>query len=248
MSKSKLLSVKPKSVHARRLQQLLLDYHSYRLDRADHPLAGLIDQIGEWQVQRLKQTHAKLYQEKRYHNALNFLLEDLYSPDNFVGRDADLERVFPKMVKIVPDQALDAVANLVELNLLTQKLDEHLAMVFSESKPRLCLTNDSLSKERYTRSFRECNNLPARQRQLQLISITGTQLEKYVNSRLLSFSLSLTQKPAEMAGLGQLHQFIRRGFKAFKDMGGAADLINQIISRETEILERIFSNETSPFR
>jgi len=247
MSQNKLLSVKTKALHARRLQQLLLDYHDYRMERSDHPLAKLIDQIGKWQIQRLKLTHAELYRENRYHAALNFLLEDLYSPDNFVGRDTDLERVFPKMVKIVPDQALDAVANLVELNLLTQKLDEHLATVFDRKYPGVCLITDSLGKERYVQSFRECNNLPARQRQLQLISITGTQLERYVNSRLLSFSLSLTQKPAEMAGLGQLHHFIRRGFKAFLAMGGVNELLDQVISKETEILERIFADDPSPF-
>jgi predicted nucleic acid-binding OB-fold protein len=243
MSKKKLLSVIPKSAHARRLQRLLLDYHHYRITRDSHPLTEAIDRLGKWQIKRLKNTYRHLYHEPRYHDALNFLLEDLYSPKQFVGRDTDLERIFPKMVKLVPDQTLGSVANLVELNLLTQKLDEHLATIINQTDQQQELTTDL-----YIRCFRDCNNLSARRHQLQLISTTGLQLEKYVRSHFLRFTLSLTAKPAEMAGLGQLHQFIIRGFEAFLAMGGINELLNQIIFRENEILERIFTGDSDPFR
>ena len=243
MSQQKLLSVTPKTTHARRLQRLLLEYHEYRMSRDSHPLANVINEIGQWQIKRLKKTHRHLYEEPRYHLALDFLLEDLYSPGNFVGRDADLERIFPKMVKLVPDQALGAVANLVELNLLTQKLDEHLATMHSRQG-----MHNNISVASYVQSFRGCNNIAARRHQLELISATGLQLEKYVKSRLLKLSLNLTEKPAELAGLGQLHTFIQRGFKAFLAIGCVNELLDQVLSTESAIMERIFRGEADPFR
>ena len=242
MSQQKLLSVKPKTIHARRLQQLLLDYHDHRIRRAQHPLAQEIDTLGKWQVQRLKNTHAHLYQNPRYREALDFLLEDLYSPRQFMGRDADLERIFPKMVKLLPDHTLGVVANLVELNLLTQKLDEHLTTVFKQRYPQ-----EELTGANYADCFRACGNLPSRKHQLHLINITGLQLEKYVKSRVLKYSLSLTEKPAKMAGLHRLHEFITKGFSAFLAMGGVSELLTQVMATENDLLERLVAGEPDPF-
>ncbi len=242
MSREKLLSVVPRSKHAKRLQQLMLEYHEFRLQRDAHPLADLLDGIGEWQINRLKTTHLHLYEEPRYHQALQFLLEDLYAPKRFIQRDADLERIFPKIVKLVPENALGTVANLVELNLLTQKLDEHLATLL-----RTAITSTSFEEIQYVQAFRACDNLAARKRQLQLIRITGLELERYVDSRLLAFSLAITETPAELAGLGQLHGFIRQGFSAFKTMGGVAELLDQVIQVEERLAEQIFAGELTTY-
>ncbi len=242
MSKEKLLSVQPKTPHTRRLQQLLLEYHEYRQQRDQHPLGEFIDYLGDWQITRLKRTHHDLYASPQYHDALEFLLKDLYSPKEFTQRDADLERIFPKLVKLLPDQALGTVANLVELNLLTQKLDEHMAVVLSEE-----LGVKEITEQAYADAFRRCDNLSAREHQIHLIQSCGEELEKYVRSRFLSFSLSITQGAAEIAGLGQLHQFLVRGMNAFKEIGGVKTLLNTIISRENEILRRLSSGHGEPF-
>ena len=242
MSQQKLLSVKPKTAHARRLQQLMLDYHDHRIRRVQHPLAKEMDRVGKWQIQRLKTTHAPLYQNPRYRDGLDFLLEDLYSPGQFMGRDADLERVFPKMVKLLPDHVLGVVANLVELNLLTQTLDEHLTSIFTQRYPHQALTESN-----YADCFKACDNLQARKHQLHLINTTGLQLEKYVKSRVLKYSLNLTEKPAKMAGLHELHGFIIKGFNAFSAMGGVAELLMQIMATENTLLEQLFAGTPDPF-
>ncbi len=242
MSKEKLLSIQPKTAHSRRLQQLLLDYHDYRQQRDSHPLSDYIDYLGDWQVTRLKRSHHDLYQTPEYHDALEFLLKDLYSPKEFTRRDADLERIFPVMVKLVPDQALGTVANLIELNLLTQNLDEHMATVLKDE-----MAAGEITEESYAEAFRRCDNLAARQHQIYLIQNCGQELEKYVKSRFLSFSLAITEGPAEMAGLGQLHHFLSRGFRAFKAIGGVRPLLDKILLRESQILERIQAGLPQPF-
>ena len=242
MSKEKLLSIRPKTAHSRRLQQLLLDYHDYRLQRDAHPLSDFIDYLGDWQVTRLKRTHHDLYLTPQYHDALEFLLKDLYSPKEFTRRDTDLERIFPVMVKLVPDPALGTVANLIELNLLTQKLDEHMAGVLTGE-----MAVNEITEEAYAEAFRRCDNLTARQHQIFLIQSCGQELEKYVRSRFLSFSLGITEGPAEMAGLGQLHQFLSRGFRSFKAIGGVKPLLDKIMQRESQILDRIQNGFQQPF-
>lgn len=240
MSKEKLISTKVKTTNAERLQQLLLDYHHFRY-REDHSLNPYMEILSQWQAERLKETHQDLYQSPRYHEGLDFLLKDLYAPKEFTQRDDDLERIFPVAVKLLPDNLLYTISLLVELNLLTQQLDMALAdMLFNQLKV------NEITAENYCEAYRLCNNKTLRLHQTQLIANIGNDLDVYVRSRLVRLTLKVTRSPAEMAGLGNLHSFLRRGFSAFQEMNGVDELLTLIISRETDILESIFNNE-SPF-
>ncbi len=240
MSKEKLVNTKVKSNNAERLQQLLLDYHNFRY-REDKSLNLRMIELGDWQAERLKKTHHSLYHTPRYHEGLEFLLKDLYAPKEFTQRDDDLERVFPVMVKLLPDNLLYTVGLLVELNLLTQQLDLQLAEVLFNQ-----LKVDTITEEAYCEAYRLCDNKKQRLHQIQLIANIGNDLDVYVRSRLVSFTLKITHSPAEMAGLGNLHSFLRRGFDAFHEMGGVDELLEIIINSERAILEAIYNGETAP--
>lgn len=240
MYRDKLINTKVKSDNSERLQQLLLDYHNFRY-RTDKSLETSMERLSNWQAERLKKTHQDLYTTPRYHQGLAFLLKDLYAPKEFTRRDDDLERVFPTMVKLLPDNLLYTISLLVELNLLTQKLDEKLAHVlFNE------LNVDDISEDNYCQAYRLCNNKAQRAHQTQLIANIGNDLDVYVRSRLVRFTLKVTRSPAEMAGLGNLHSFLRRGFEAFHEMNGVDELLEIIVSRETTILNAIFDNDKAP--
>lgn len=240
MSKEKLLNTKVRSDNAERLRQLLLDYHNFRY-RDDTSLEAEMATLSHWQAERLKITHQDLYQNPRYHEGLEFLLKDLYAPKEFTRRDDDLERIFPVAVKLLPDNLLYTVGLLVELNLLTQQLDQQLADVLFNQ-----LNVSEITEESYCEAYRLCNNKKRRVHQTQLIANIGNDLDVYVRSRLVRLTLKMTRSPAEMAGLENLHSFLRRGFSAFHQMGGVDELLELIISRESAILDAIYDNKPSP--
>lgn len=240
MSKEKLLNTKVKTNNAERLKQLLLDYHNFRY-REDLSLEAPMAELSKWQTERLKVTHQDLYQAPRYHEGLEFLLKDLYAPKEFTQRDDDLERIFPVAVKLLPDNLLYTISLLVELNLLTQQLDKSLAdVLFNQLKVK------EISAASYCEAYRLCNNKAQRQHQTQLIANIGNDLDVYVQSRLVRFTLKATRSAAEIAGLGNLHSFLRRGFSAFQEMNGVDELLAIIIKRESAILEAIYNNEDAP--
>ena len=242
MSKQKLLSVKAKSTGTRKLQSLLIDYHHFRQDRQASPLNSLVQKLEQWQTTRLKHTHQDLYQHPRYTQALDFLLQDLYSPTQFTRRDDDLERIFPVMVRMVPESALGTIAKLVELNLLTQRLDMALAAEMQNRLP-----SPEITESLYTSCFRSSHQLKDRQQQIDLVLTVGCELESYVNSRFLSFGLGVTESAANMAGLGQLHNFLTRGMAAFRSMGKVGPLLQTITERESDLMRRIHAGESTPF-
>ncbi|MDX1756831.1 MAG: hypothetical protein R3175_12275 [Marinobacter sp.] len=244
MYRERLENTPVHSENARYLQRQLLAYHDFRHRKADHPLASRLDRLTQWQAARLKDTHRDLYCHPGYHHGLNFLLTDLYAPAGMTRRDDNIDRIFPKMVKWLPDPVLATFAGLVELNRVTQQLD--LALV--ETLARLDHDLSTLTEAQYCEAYRAAASEGERQRQIELVSTIGRQLDRYVRNRTLGWLLSMTRGAAEMADLADLHDFLHRGYRAFRAMDDVDTLIDQLVRRESRVLSRILEAHPSPFR
>jgi len=244
MYRERLVATEVSSDNGRQLRRLLLSYHDFRQRKAAHPLLANTLDIADWQAQRLKATHRDLYEHPGYHTGLEFLLTDLYAPSSMTARDDNIDRVFPKMVKWLPDHLLATLAGLVELNLLTQQLDLELA----ERLNAAGLATETLTVGQYCAAFRQSRQLALRERQLELIEDVGLQLDRYVRNRTLGWLLSMSRGPAEMAGLSDLHGFLHRGYSAFRAMEDVDALIERLVTREHRVMANILANHPEPFR
>lgn len=243
MYRDRLVNTPVHSDNGRYLQQQLLAYHDFRHHKADHPLAPQLAELAGWQAERLKATHRDLYRHPGYHDGLNFLLTDLYAPAGMTRRDDNIDRIFPKMVKWLPDQVLATFAGLVELNLVTQQLDLALAQTLAS----LGYDTATLTEAQYCEGYRATRSQPQRQRQIDLVSSVGRQLDRYVRNRTLGWLLNMTRGAAEMADLADLHDFLLRGFRAFRAMDDVETLIDQLVHRENRVLAQILDAHPSPF-
>lgn len=232
---------------ARRLQQQLLAYHDFRQHKDQHPLTEGLASLGAWQAQRLRQTHADLYSQPCYHQGLAFLLTDLYAPAGMTRRDDNLDRIFPKIVKWLPDHLHDTLAGLVELNHVTQRLDLTLLENLNRLGVPACnLDADELDTEAYCAAFR-AGDPAERELQIALVARVGRQLDRYVRNRSLGWLLTMSRGPAEMAELSDLHSFVDRGYRAFQAMDRVDQLIEEVVRRESEVMARILSDHPMPF-
>lgn len=231
-----------KSAGAQRLQRALLSYHDQQLALKASPLLPQRMALSAWQSARLRQTHDDLHQNDDFRPGLEFLLSDLYAPQDFSARDNNLERIFPKLVKYLPDKVLHTIAQLVELNLQTQMLDQQLAHTLFD------LAGDTpIQIEAYCTAYRACDNAAQRLHQIEQIGEAGLLLDRYARSTFLLYSLKLAEGAAEMAGLAALHAFLMRGFEAFHQMQDVPTLMETLAQRETTILHRIYHQHPNPF-
>lgn len=244
MYRERLVATDVSTDNGLQLRSLLLDYHDFRHHKAAHPLFTSTLKIADWQAQRLKATHRDLYEHPGYHTGLEFLLTDLYAPSSMTARDDNIDRVFPKMVKWLPDHLLGTLAGLVELNLITQQLDLELAERLHEAG----LAADALTVAQYCAAFRQSRQLLLRERQLALIEDVGLQLDRYVRNRTLGWLLAMSRGPAEMAGLSDLHGFLHRGYSAFRAMEDVDALIERLVTREHRVMANILAGHPEPFR
>ena len=199
--------------------------------------------LREWQAGRLARTHADLLASARFGPAAQFFISDLYGPKDFSSRDEEVERILPLLIKMLPASALRTVALAVELDALTEELDA--AMV-----AELCRAGriEQIGQDAYAAAYRAVACEAERQRQIALIRATGEALDKLATKPLLSSLLRLMRRPSQLAGLGDLHQFLERGFNAFRGMGSASDFLEIIDRREKALLARLFADEADPFR
>lgn len=98
-----------------------------------------------WQTDRLAHTYADLLADPRYGPAIEFFLKDVYAPSDFSQRDHDLERVHGFLSRVLPAPTIVLLTETVELNSLTNSLDNHLLRVLVD---QLGVT-DTLTAEVY---------------------------------------------------------------------------------------------------
>jgi hypothetical protein len=210
-------------------------------ERAGNPiLAGSLERVAHWQARRLRITYADLAADIRYDPAIAFFQNDLYGPGDFSRRDADLARVVPIMVKVLPERVITTVAQAMELNALSQELDRVLLA-------RLPRADGHFSVLEYCKAYRRAGNFPLRRRQIKLIVEIGTALDRHVGKPLTRTALAMMRQPAKLGGLSGLQDFLERGFSAFRAMGGAEEFLRTIDTRETKIMEAIVGGSTDPF-
>lgn len=242
MYRERILLTKASSPAALRLKDAMLEYHDFQNQNRASNLSIQLAKLAQWQSERLKHSHSDLYTSPLYQDGLSFLFTDLYADTDFGERDRDLERIFPKMVKLLPNSVLETVSLLVELNMLTQMLDQELA-----TKLFIDLSHTTINERNYSEAYRLCDNQQKRAYQIKLTEDLGKKLDKYARSQVILFSLKLSKGAAESSGLGALHCFLSNGFKAFHSMQNIDFLMQKIAQREVRFLKEIMNGNTSAF-
>jgi len=196
-----------------------------------------------WQAQRLARTYADLAADKRYAPATAFFLSDIYGERDFGERDRAVERAYPLIQKTLPKGALAPIQRAVQLDELSKALDTALATVLIGELG----IKDRITESDYARAYRLCDNRAQRLQQIELTVAVGSDLDRAVAKPLVRRLLILARAPARAAGVGELQDFLERGFDAFRRMGGATEFLTTIETREKLILERLFAGHPQPF-
>jgi hypothetical protein len=133
---------------------------------------------------------------------------------------------------------VDTAALAIELEALSEDLDQRLAAA---------LPPGPIDDAGYAEAYRASSTRAERERQIELTGAVGARLDALVRKPLVSRTLTLMPRPARLAGLEDLQDFLERGFNAFREMGGAQDFLDLLRDRETEYLNRLFSGAARPF-
>jgi hypothetical protein len=221
--------------------QLIIEriaHHRAQLDR-DPQRRERLQALQRLQVSRLRWTYADFATQARYRAALEFFVADLYGPHDHARRDQGLHKVLDQWARLLPQRALDALSRALELELLTHALD--VAVLDA-------LQGVPADFETYPAAYRRADRYDDRRRQIALILAAGHDLDALIGIPTLGTALRVARVPARMFGVMELHRFLERGYRAFKQMNGASGLLKTIEQRETDLLQRLVRGIADPFR
>ncbi len=187
--------------------------------------------VKRWQAERLRQTYADLLAQPRLRPACEFFLAELYGVKDFSQRDQEALRVVPMLARMLPERAVTTMALAVELDELSEQLDERVARN---------LMTGAVDDAAYAAAYRAAGTRAEREHQIDTIDRIGRSLERLARIPLLAPMLHMMRAPAEMAGLGHLHRFLQSGFDAFVSMGAAGEFLDTIRARETALMRLLF--------
>jgi hypothetical protein len=220
-----------------------------RVERVPHeeelePAHGrALAQLRGWQLKRLALTYRDLQAIERYAPPTKFFVEELYGPRDRTGLYRSLRRILPLMKRLLPDRALYALAVALELQALSDELDVDLANALLGLNVAIA----EMPQSAYAAGYRAMS-LSRRDHQLELLTQCGHELDRVVKMPIVLWAVKMARKPAAVAGLMELHNFLEGGLISFGHMKGADEFVAMIAARERAALERIKAGANDPFQ
>ena len=202
-----------------------------RARESDADLRTWVQAIKQYQHARFARDYSALLANARYAGAARFFLDELYGPGDFTTRDAEFERVVPWMARLLSDDVMRTIADLIELHALTEELDQQMAVT---------LRSPELNEQSYRAAWLRVGRRDDRQRQLSLLLSIGHELDRHTHSRVLAGMLRIMRGPAQAAGLGRLQAFLEAGLSAFAGIGGAKEFLGVIEANESRTIGDLF--------
>ncbi len=223
----------------------LLARHQALHDPAQEPRNALrwLPEVRRWQARRLEASFDHFMEDPARRPAAKFFLSDVYNDHDFSRRDADIARVLPMMLPLLPANLLATLADAIELGLLTHAFDLRVAQVLQRIAPR----RRKLDGELYAQAYRDAGLPRLRNHQIDLIARVGHGLGQALRLPGVTMLLKLSRGPAKAAGLAELQGFLERGVAAFSQLGEVDGFIAEIEADERGLMQRLFAGDPQPF-
>lgn len=224
--------------------QMRYELGRYRAWRSHHDEAFRQHFIAvqQHQAARLSHTHADLLSDPRYHAITEFFLAELYGGLDLTELAREMERALPIATRLLPESVMRTSAVALELNALTGELDEAVTTMLFDTMGVTEITDKAIIE-----AYRACDHQAERHHQMEMLAELGGGLDRYVRSRVIYATFKIAHRPAKMAGLGGLYDFLGRGFDVMRPMGSAHDFVSLFVGRELAIVDNIYAGKSDPY-
>jgi hypothetical protein len=140
------------------------------------------------------------------------------------------------MAKYLPVSGLETVADAIELDTLSEILDAEMVDTLGDRV-------FDLDEPAYGAAYRAVGCHAEREHQLALIDDLGHALDRLTHHAFAGTALKVMKRPAQLAGFGELQNFLERGYRAFRGMGGAEEFLDRILTRERVVMQALFAGD-----
>jgi hypothetical protein len=202
--------------------------------RADKESLRQFRHFINWQVAYLLPFFSEFETRPDTAAAVEFIVSDLMG-SGVSARDADVARIIPIMVRLLPDKALQALASAMELNARTLAINLANCRSLSEQSD----IGKGISERDFCAAFRRTTTLDECLGLIDLTIVLGHTLNRLVHNRLLRMTLNTMHYPAHAAGFGAMQDFLEKGYATFHAIDDVDHFLGQFAERITAVFARI---------
>lgn len=209
--------------------------HAEYLD--DPALYASYDRFTRWQVHYLLPFFDDLLEPEGYAEAAEFIVSDLAGV-GVSGRDHDIERATPVIVRTLPLHPLETAAAAVELNAAALAINTSIwhALLVDGQLPVDITERAYCTACRKVSSYEECAAL------LDLAVELGETLKTLAHMPLIGALLRTMRRPAHAAGFGALHTFLETGYVTFHRISDIDRFLDELGRRISDVFRHIYTS------
>lgn len=197
---------------------------------------GIYPALVKAQVDRLKGTYRDFLEQDDYTVLTKFFLEDVYSTEGKAERDEGIKKVYDKFKEKVGRDIAENMKKVIQLNELTDKLDQLMVKKFREMG-----IGANFNEDEYEEAYYLTDVYDERVKQIRLILSSLSYFHGLSRYRSIGLALTLMRPYALLKGARALIDFLQEGFRAFRTVDDVSEFEKAIQVREMERLDRIYS-------
>ncbi len=190
--------------------------------------------LRQYQADRLAERHGDFLHDPMFGAAAKFFLTDVYAAKDFSRRDAELESLYEHLHSLLPKEAVESMANAIALNELTQREDH--AML---ERLRAVGVTDRFTREEYETAYAQ-GDYDARVRQIDLVVAVMREVAELHKWPFIGTALHVTRGTARRMGWEDLHDFLVRGYDAWRGVSDPEPFLEAVHRREKATNDSLF--------
>ena len=189
-----------------------------------------------WQLDYMLPFYEDLRASADHAAAVDFVVSDLTG----IGvnqRDHDIARIVPVMSKLLPENALRAVASAMQLNARVLGINLSICRALYEDRS----VDAVISECDYCLACRQATQLDQFFDLVHLTEDVGRSLDQVIRIPMIGLTLKAMRRPARLAGFAALQTFLENGYTTFVALEDVDQFLKNITLRMNEVFTWIFT-------
>lgn len=228
------------------LDQLLQRYKQLQYHQ-DPVLFQRLQDVQQWQKNRLKHSHQGLFSEKNNRLMADYFVNRLYGGPDFDALAQQIERLMKyahKAEKFIPENAIKAGTHGILLAIYAVELDEQVAAHIQKNYPHNQVLNDEIMRQTYL----QLNQADLRLKQLSMADEFGHYLDRYLRSFMVHTAFKMCKSVAYKHHFQMMYDFMDEGFTAMKPLKSAEKFVRDFSAQERQVIHRVHAGDPQPFQ
>ncbi|RMG42011.1 MAG: hypothetical protein D6732_01695 [Methanobacteriota archaeon] len=188
-----------------------------------------------FQASRIRDTYADLASDPQYALLIDFFFEHIYGPQDFSFRNQSIKTLHKRLSGFLKGEIIEEVGRVIQLQELSDQLDELMAEKSLELEIKLPFTMES-----YSQVYRYCNNYSQRVHQIELLIEATRGIHRLSQMPFIGWSLKIVRKAAQIAGFGEIMDFLISGYQAFHSTKDIEPFLKIVEKREKALNDQLF--------